>query len=358
MTARTYEAILSEISELRRSASVNQREVVWLTTADVVGVSRTTGGGVEIFLSGSELTPKSRVVKRALEYQTWHRAGGLPSVNANRILLPAVGHFDQVAAFLCAELIRSGSDADLATAFSKTEMIIELSIMKLRMTDRAVLGLTGELLLLDSMLRQASNELVGQIAESWHGWRESTRDLSWSTIGVEVKTTTLSTSTHHVQGVHQVERVEQPDTVELEQKLFLVSIGLEWLQPDQNYDNAHTLPELVESILERLLSERQIEMLLNHIQEYGDNEGFGYDHRTMSLNRSFTRPFVARFVRCYDMSDPLIKVLRSTDLRLHEHVDVASVKFRVELPQKVEGDLNPVVGLNQAASTILAAGQL
>ncbi|TFC59577.1 PD-(D/E)XK motif protein [Cryobacterium sp. TMT2-15-1] len=356
----TYEAVLSRLSELDPSVSVEERNVEWLTPSAVVGLSRTVEGRIEIFIAGAQLKPTSRSVRRALDYRTWHRGSGHPSVEANRLLLPGAGHYDQIAAFLCAELIRCGSDADLPTAFRKTEPIIELAIEKLRLTDQALLGLTGEVLLLDALLRQAGDAHAGDVMRSWRGWRESTRDFTYDSVGVEVKTTTRSISSHEVQGVHQIELLDHLESGVLEDTLFLVSIGLEWVSED--CDNFYTLPTLVDAIVTKLRcvmspvkAEQAIDSFLEHVKEYGDNQDVGYDHLTMSQSAVFKRSFIPRFVRCYDMLDSNIKVLRSDDLSHHPHIDPSSVRFRIDLPVSVQGDLNPVVGLNAAANAIAIA---
>lgn len=357
----TYEQILATTSGLAASASVDERHVEWLTSTGVVGLSRTYESRIEIFLAGSKLKPNFRVVRESLEYQTWHRGVGEPTVDANRLLLPAAGHFDQVAAFLCTELLRNGADFDLASAFRTAEPVIELAISRLRLSDEALLGLIGELLLLNALLQRAPVERVPAVASSWLGWRVSTRDFSWKWVGVEVKTTTRTESSHKVQGVHQVEPQGDPDRGDgTESKLFLVSIGLEWAPPNQG--NTYALPGIVDSIIARLkdalgeaASSEAIEAILLHIREYGAAQEIGYDHRTMATNAVFTRPFIPRFVRCYDMTDPSIAVLRSGDVSQRFHVDFGSVNFRVILPNQVHGDLNPIVGLNPAAEEILDA---
>lgn len=356
----TYEAVLNRLSELDASVSMEERFVEWLTPSAVVGLSRTAEGRIEIFLTGAQLKPTSRSVRRALDYRTWHRGSGQPSVEANRLLLPGISHYDQIAAFLCAELIRCDSDSDLQAAFRETEPIIELAIEKLRLTDEALLGLTGEVLLLDAILRQAGDAHAGDVLQSWRGWRESTRDFSYNSVGIEVKTTTRSVSSHEVQGVHQVELLDHLEAGVLEDTLFLVSIGLEWVSED--FDNFYTLPTVVDSIITKLRcamaqseADQAIDSFLGHLKEYGDNQDVGYDHRTMSQSAVFKRSFIPRFVRCYDMLDSNIKVLRSEDLSLHPHIDPTSVRFRIDLPVKVQGDLNPVVGLNAAANAIAAA---
>lgn len=353
----TYESILRRIEALRPSTSVLERQVEWLSPSGVLGIARTLDGRIEVFLVGPELIPKSRTIKRALDYQTWHRLAGEPSVNASRLLLPRAGHFDQVAAFICAELIRLGADQDVSEAFSRCEPLIDLAIARLRMTDEALLGLMGEMLLLDALLRQGRRDHVEEVIESWKGWRRSIRDFSVGMVGVEVKTTTRLSSSHEVQGMHQLELASAKGT---EKGLRLVSVGLEWI--DDSSRASYTLPKLVQSIVEMIADAAEVaspdttETLLDHIGAYGGDDDVGYDHRSMSGSAVFLHPFALRFVRAYDMTDPSVEVLRSLDLSRYRHVNAQSVRFQVELPDRIRGDVNPVVGLNAAAASIHLEG--
>lgn len=355
----SYELILEQLSKLQPSVSVDEREVLWLTTAEIVGLSLLPNGEIEIFLSGAPIMANSPTVRRALDFRTWHRTQGNSSVDASRLLLPSAGHFEQVAAFLCAELIRNGSDKDLPAAFAKVELIIELAIARLRLTDQAILGLAGEMLVLDALLRHVEDHRVAEIVKGWFGWRESTRDFSWSTIGVEVKTTTLDRSSHSIQGTHQIELSDHADAGNLEESLFLVSIGIDWLAEPTEF--TRTLPSLVDSIVLRISTTGgasaigAADSLLERIRSYGGESDLGYDHSTMSGSRTFLRPFSVKFARTYDMTDPDIQLLTTQDVRHHMHVDANSVRYRVELPNNVRGDINPVVGLNSGAAAILDA---
>lgn len=358
----SYEAITRKVAALDPSESAVTRDVSWVTPAGVVGLSRTTNGRIEIFLTGNQLAPSSQLVQETLEYQTWHRTGVFPPFEANRLLLPGVGHYDQVAAFICTELLRSGADSDLTLAFKSTEPIIELAIKRLRLSDQSLLGLAGELLLLDALIRQVEDERVSSVVRAWHGWKESLRDFKWGQIGVEVKTTTRSTSSHMVQGMHQIECRDGEDGTAPERGLRLVSIGLQWASDP---DNAYSIPELVDSVIERLASAPRlpasadlIGTFLAHVREYGSGADLGYDHRSMAKDIAFARPFIVRFVRGYDMTDLSIKLLRAADVSPYVHLDRKSITYRVELPASVSGDLNPIVGLHQTAKAILDAEQL
>ncbi|OBB25331.1 hypothetical protein A5792_28490 [Mycolicibacterium peregrinum] len=353
----TYEELLSRIGGLRRTDAPTKRNVHWLTDARVIGVSKTYEERIEIFLAGPKLRSSSPTLEDALEHQPWWRqSGGEPAFEANRMLLPNVGYFDQVAAFVCAELLRNGVDDDLEGAFRKTEPILALAIERLWLSDGAFLGLAGELLLLGAFCRCAEHPAVAPVVEAWNGWRPSLRDFAWGTVGIEVKTTTGSASTHDIQGTHQVELADGVGGGQPESALYLVSIGL---QETVRHGNSFTVPDLVDQVVERLVEVGRADVadiFLGRVREYGSGAGFGYDHRTMRDDPTFARSFVVTFVRAYDMSDEGISVLRRPDVAAKQHVDSGSLRYSVELPAQISGDLNPVVGLNQTAITILRIG--
>lgn len=357
MTA-TYESVLEKIKGVARASSGDQRDVHWLSEAQVVGVARDRDGRVEVFLAGAELHPNSTMVRAAIEFHTWYRTGA-PSFDANRLVFPSRGHFDQVAAFVCTELLRGGAEVSLEQAFSQTEPIIELAIERIRLSNQAILGLAGELLLLDAVCRQAREDQLSSVLDAWDGWRRSSRDFTWGCTGVEVKTTTRSGSSHLVEGIHQVELNDGYDGGVAEDRLFLVSIGL---QPTLEHGgNSFTIPELVEGMIQRLegagIAGSVAETFVAHVAEYGAQPGGGYRHGTENLDPAYMTPFLTSFFRGYDMSDTAVEVLRREDIAVRQHVDVGSVRFRVELP--VAGSVgNPVAGANQVARAILSAGSV
>ena len=348
----SYESVLQVIESVPSAESSDSRDVTWTSDSHVVGVARDHEGRVEVFLAGAELIPVSSSVRDAIEFHTWHRDRAYP-FDANRLLFPALGHFDQVAAFICTELLRAGADMSLAHAFARTEPIIELAIERLRLSGQAIVGLAGELLLLDALCRRARDEQISPIVGSWDGWKRSSRDFSWGSTGIEVKTTTRSTSSHLVEGTHQVERSDGSDGSGGEDRLLLVSIGL---QPVESGGNAFTIPQLVDRIIERMeeasLGNAVIEKFLSRVAEYGAGSGVGYEHNALTPDPSYLKPYLTAFFRAYNMSDSAIEVLRRDDVAVHHHVNVDSVRFRVELPTFVS-PANPVVGANQVADVIL-----
>lgn len=349
---KNYEALLYDLASIPNATTGAVRDLTWLTPTDVIGVARDQVGRLEIFLTGAELQPRTAALRDAMTYHEWHRASGQPFA-ANRLLLPALGHFEQVGAFICAELLRNGAGVDLARAFAIVEPIIELAVERLQMSHAAMLGLAGELLLLSSMTQQAPDELVALAVQSWDGWRRSARDFRWEGTGVELKTTTRTTSSHVIQGVHQIEPSDGGDEDKAEDRLLLVSVGLQTAQAGAS---SFSIPTLVQRILDRLEGTGNSGLqqgFLANVAAYGSESGFGYDHGAMSDNPPFTEFFVTTFFRGFDMSDPGVKVLRRDDVAPHPHVEIPSVRFRINLPSVINSQ-NPINGANQVARAILA----
>ncbi len=348
----SYEAVLNQINVLPTGAGGEDRDITWLTDAKVIGVARNSRGHLELFLAGDQLRPRTGTVKTAIHYHSWHR-DTLPPLNANRICLPALGHFDQVGAFIAAELLREKADANLERAFAVTEPLIQLAIKRMEISENAVLGLVGEMLLLDALCRRAADPQVGPIVQAWDGWRRSARDFTWEGTGIEIKTTTRTTSSHAIHGVHQIEPTPASDDATGEARLLLVSIGL--CQADLNAP-ALSIPSLVESILDRLNATGAsglVDEFLTRVSVYGAESGIGYEHATMVNEAPFTTTFNVTFIRGYDMADPAVQVLRRDDVVTHQHVDAQSVTFRVELPATISLD-NPIVGTRRVMEEILS----
>ena len=347
----SYEEVLEQINAVPAGLTGNDRTINWLTDAQVVGVARNSRGHLELFLAGEQLKPRTSTVKYAIHYHSWHR-DTQPPLSANRILLPALGHFDQVGAFIAAELLREKADANMERAFAVIEPLIELAIKRLEIAESAILGLVGELLLLDALCRRADDRHVGPVVQAWDGWRRSARDLTWEGTGVEIKTTTRTTSSHAVRGVHQIEPAAATDDGPGESRLLLVSIGLR--QTDPNVP-ALSIPSLVESIVARLTVSGAgglVDEFLKHVAMYGSESGIGYEHATMANEAPFTTPFSLTFIRGYDMADPAVEVLRRDDVLAHQHVDAQSLSFRVDLPATITLN-NPIAGVRRVAEAIL-----
>jgi hypothetical protein len=351
---KTYEDLLKLAHRLRPANSNDDRSIEWCDGAGPVGLSRDPKGRIEIFLEGPELPARYPRVRAALEHQVWYRSEG-EELLASRILLPAAGHYEQVAAFLCTELLRAGAQSDLAGAFATTEALIEMAITDLVLADRAIAGLCGELLLLRSLLEFAPDAFASALLDSWKGYRDTARDFQIGRVGVEVKTTTGSASSHRFSGVHQLEIGHGVDGEE-ESEFFVVSIGIEWTTGGEG---STTLPDVVEGLLTRIdqalgtSAQAYREQLIAQIASYGSPTTIGYDHRSMASVSRFRRPFKLQFTRCYDMLDDAIRLLTTDDLRNRPFIDADSVHLRINLPSRVRGDLNPVTGLASTAESLI-----
>lgn len=169
---------------------------------------------------------------------------------------------------------------------------------------------------------------------------------------MEIKTTTRTTSSHAVHGVHQIEPAATTDDGPGESRLLLVSIGLR--QADPNVP-ALSIPSLVKSIVARLTASGAsglVDEFLKRVAMYGSESGIGYEHATMVNEAPFTTPFSVTFVRGYNMADPAVEVLRRDDVVAHQHVDAQSLTFRVDLPATISLN-NPIAGAGRVAESIL-----
>lgn len=308
-------------------------------------------------MPGPRLEARSRRVRDALEYQRWFRAKG-GELPANRILLPAAGHFEQVAAFLTTELVRNGATTNLAEAFARTEPLIELAIEDLLLAEESLLGLCGELLVLRALLRAAPSDATDTLVNGWKGHRDTARDFQLGEVGIEVKTTIGAASSHLFSGIHQLEVGHGVDGA-AEDAYYLVSLGLEW-PDDDDPDDAVSLPQLVDHVLAGIdaslgpAGAALEDDLVTRIADYGDPTSVGYDHRTMRDSSRFTRPFRVAFARAYDMVDDAILLLTTDELRQRPFIEVDSIRLRVNLPTQVRGDVNPIAGLSDFARHVAA----
>lgn len=349
-----YEALAHALSEMQPAQSGDQRHVHWAGTNEVIGLARDSQGRIEIFIVGPQLACESTVVAGNLSYESWQRADH-DVMQANRLRLPAAPHFDAIAAFLSTHLLDSGADHNPQLAFTRSEPVIEMAFERLRLQGEALVGLSGELLLLRALLRQRT-ERTEEILAGWEGYGRSARDFRLGSLGVEVKTTRGPVSQHRIQGVHQVDRGHGRDGQE-ESALLLVSIGIEECDDDSG-GNCWNLPSLVEGVVTQIKAaapddaESLVRAFLGHVQEYGSGRGAGYDHSEMRHRIIYGLRHRTTFVRAYDMLDPAVAVLRGPDLVQYPIVVADSVEFSIHLPSVITGDINPVTGIDSATSRI------
>lgn len=352
-TPLNYEELRAVATDLPQPTSPKDREIKWIID-NRLGLSRGHKGHIEIFIQGPELKPVLSALQDNIDYHTWFNSKD-QAFDANRLLLPSADYFEQAAAFICIELIRSGVTDEPSAAFAATEPIIEVWLQQLQLANQTILGLAGELLFLDALLGQISEGRQPQIIAAWLGHTHSNRDIELPPIGIEVKTTTTGTSRHQITNPAQLELGKSSGGT-AETHLFLASIGL---SSTEDSDGTWTLPLLVDRLiahLDQLPSDRleatRSELLIK-IEQYGGENRIGYNHTTMSDDSRYTKPFTVQFMRLYDMADAAIRTLRTPDIDEYDNVDPQSVSYQLRLPEKVRGDLNPVTTFPAAAHKVL-----
>ncbi len=349
-----YEWLRKSVSELAASPQGGTREVKWFGESHLLGAARTRDGAVELFIAGDALEARHPAVRDVLEHNAWV-AGDGATVPANRLKFPSAPYYDQVAAFVCAELLEAGLEAERNAAFQETEPVIALAMRRASMGNSSLLGFAGELLFLRSLIWSVPAAASPGIITAWKGSGRSTRDFQFGAVGVEVKTTTRTSARHHIQGVHQLELGESVDG-EPEHSLYLLSLGITWLA--NGGESGYSIADLAQSALDRLPDGESRKALIEAMKAYGVDAQAGYDHARHAKLDSFSRRFALQWARLYDPTDPRLLLLDAKALEPFVHVVSSSVAFDVELPEKVNGDANPVVGLPEATARVLHMASL
>jgi len=341
-----YEELRQRITETVPSSREDVRDVTWTSDRQVLGFARSPAGGIELFIVGVPLEPAKPSLARHIEHDDWAANG--TTIGANRLQLPNEPYFDPVAAFICAELRLNGIDEHPATAFRRSEELIELALSRGSVDSAALVGLCGEMLFLQALARAKPAFAAKAIMHVWKGYRPSSRDFQVGPVGVEVKTTTRTVSEHHIQGPYQTE-LGVPVDGEPETGLYLLSVGLLWLPP--GHPGGFTLPGIMDELGSHLGPSDQTEFL-KRVREYGGSAQAGYGLSIQVLPREYRRPFETNFVRLYDLTDGRIRLPRSDTLNEMDLVP-DSLSYRTRLPIQVNGTLNPVVGLAASVSRVL-----
>lgn len=333
----SFEWLRERLPALAPAAGDDQRNLLWVDAARTLAVSRDAVGRLEMFIPGPEVAASIRAVRDSLSHQSWWLSNG-DQLDANRIQFPSAPFLDGVVAFLCAELLENGASTDLAGSFERSEPAIAIALDRAALGNEVLVGLVGELLLMEALTRHVPDE-ADVVVAAWAGSVPSARDFRLGSTGVEVKATTGTASKHHVQGLHQIEP-GYADGGAPETSLRILSLGIRWVEAG---DGGTTIPDLVDRVLARL-SPDETDLFLMRLGQYGGDAGSGYQHSRDRFRTTYSRPFTTRFERLYDMGDPTIRLPRRGDLETFGELDIDSLSFRVDLPAQVRGDLNPVTG--------------
>ena len=217
--------------------------------------------------------------------------------------------------------------------FSKVEHSVTKAMHKFKLNDSSIIGLIGELTILYKMLQSCGDSEKKSVLTSWKGHSSTSRDFIFDDVCVEVKTTRLSKSTHHIHGLNQVDVTDDDGGVT---QLFIASIGLE------EHDEGESLSDIVQKIALLDFEEGELEELINSIKSYGVNS-IGYDHSLMKNWEQFNVKFKINFERYYDMSDSNIKIPKHSDFDSMIHLVTKTLKFLINLPDVVVEGQNPKV---------------
>lgn len=335
-----------------------ERRVEWCDESKLLGLARQPSGAFELFLRGDLLPVRSPLVRRHLRHDTWRDADGV-DFPASRIAFPAEAHYQAVAAFIAEELFRNGLLDSVARSFAASEPIIEMALRRAALSDEAIIGLIGELRLLAILMSLTETPADRAAAlEAWRGYQRDARDFVFANASVEVKATRGNRSVHQISSLGQVDPARSPDGDPTEQ-LYLVSFGLMAVEPEEDAAGSFTLPSVVDELLLKLgdstepdLRNETQEILIDRVRQYGGSS-LGYDHDSMSTWPAYSIPFRQRFGRAYDMNDDAVLVLRRAQLAPCEAVREESVRFEVNLPDQVTGDINPETDLLTFARRII-----
>lgn len=341
----SFELLRADLANVDPAPDGDHRRIRYADPGRTLAYARDQNGQLEVFLVGPPLHAREPAVRERLVHNIWTNESH-EALSANRVTLPSGAHFDAAAAAILVELLSNDYPADPEAAFRQTEPLIALALGQARAENAVLTGLAGELLTLVALLR-SSQAPSTELLRAWQGWDRSSRDFQLGPVGVEVKTSTTSAGRHHIQGWYQVEPGLAADGT-VETTLFLLSVGVLWLPEDAH---GHTIESLVGEVVDTLPRDHH-KPFLDAVRTYAGNR-LEIDAGGAAAQRALRRPFVSTYERLYDMADERIKIPRSGDLAAFGHVVTDSVSFEIQLPERVRGDLNPVVGLTDAVATIL-----
>jgi hypothetical protein len=305
----TYE----QIYELASAIPVPDRhlhlQIEWIETSRLA-IGRDAKGRVVLLIVGEEFSVSSSSVRDAVTFGSWMTPEGA-RVDGSLLRLSSEQPFLVAATTIAAELLRCG----IATkpphiVFPKVEAFIDLVMRRVVLPPETILGLLGELLVLNSLLEgvlELARDRRPDPCSLWRGYSRQSRDFVLNALAIEVKTTSSVMSRHFIGGLDQVSA--RPGTNE---SLYLASIGL---SADPSGNAPYSVVGLVDRIIARL-SPDQATAFLDQLSQYGPEECGGYQHALMSGWDAYRRTYRLTFApRLYEMGDPNIKVLRRADLQ-------------------------------------------
>ncbi len=357
MTDLSYGGISATFQSTKLPVEQGAFHVEWLLP-EKLAIGRDSDGRHAVFLIGDPLVASSTTVARGMRHRSW-TSTTTEELRANLLLLPFGDRFRAAGTAIAVELIRSGlAHRALADVYTEVEGFIALMIQRILLPPEAVLGLVGELIVLEKFLQAMLDEKRSPANPSsvWRGWRRQSRDIVFGRVVIEVKATSSDVSRHYIHGLDQVEpRSLDGGVVE---SLHLASLGL---RPSA-VRGPLSVSSLVQRILDRLgspcspgleMSEEQ-NAFLDQVSEYGPEDSVGYDHRQMRDLDPYALGYTTTFApRIYAMRDANLRILRSEDLD-GTYVLKEGLQYQIELPEQVPGSpANPRHDIVQAIRELI-----
>ncbi len=340
------------IRELASAVPIPDRQrhlqIEWIEPSRLA-IGRDAEGRVVILMAGAEFGVSSSAVREAITYGAWATPEG-DRIDGSLLRLSSDQPFVVAATTIATELLRCGiATKPVHIVFPKVEAFIDLVMRRVVLPPETVLGLLGELLVMESLLDgvfELAPDKRPDPCSLWRGYSRQSRDFMLNALAIEVKTTSSTISRHVIGSLDQVSA--RPGTNE---SLYLASIGL---SPDPSGNSPHSIVSVVERILAKL-DHAQTTSFLDQLAQYGPEECSGYHHKTMSNWEAYRRSYRLTFApRLYDMGDPNVKVLRRIDLQ-GTCVQPDGISFTIILDAQVPGSQgeNPASDFVHAISALV-----
>ena len=345
MDETRFEEVRAKIANLDRADHAEDRRTHWILDR-VLGIARDRFGGYEIFLAGeTPLEARSGLVRRHLKHGAWKAKDGDP-FQASRVVLRSEPHFAAISATIAVELLRCGltESGDAQAPFTEVEPIIEMALRRGALSEEQVIGVMGELMALEVMLRAVRDhpERRSQVLDTWRGHQQAARDFCFGEVAIEIKTTTTQSSSHHINSLAQIEPMQE----EGERMLYLLSIGL---IPVPHH--GLSLPQKVNQLLGLLAEgpERNTlqDRFLEDLRAYGTGTTGGYVHDEMADWPAYAQGYQETFKpRLYDLMDTELRLISRADLN-GTFVDDKQIEFGIHLDPELNSR-NPLHDWEQA----------
>jgi len=255
---------------------------------------------------------------------------------------------DDVSSFIIYELYKNGVAQSPNNSFASCSDLVKALTEDSKSGFSYVVGLIGELIFLDKIILEKPSLDINNI---WYGYERSNRDFVVNDVGIEVKTTTSPESKHSISSLKQVTPCNSDEEITgIEKALLLLSISLvptatTDLPIIDNDENILSLKLLYISIKNKLNNENLQKSFFDNVTSYLNKKYSSEIEFLADLDsdRLLRLTFKLRFLRFYDMYDfENIKILRDgSTINDFIHVDAASVKFVMSLPNKITED-NPL----------------